>query len=294
MNRFTRFRVPPSQFAVCCLLVLSALWVTTAQADDSHGGDQKNPLKEQSKAALLKTGGDSKVNAEAAALAFAGEHHPELKTLVESLKSANPGEYKKAIHDLARMQERLAKLQGTKASNRYDHELSLWKLDSRIRLTAARSAMKETEELRAELKTLVEQRQALAIQQLKDDRERTAARLAKIDTEIQSVDANQAQSVDAEVDRLLRSVKSKHADVTKNLKADKVKKPGQGEGKPKGEVKPGESKPKGEAQPGESQPKGKFKPSEGKPKGEAQPDEGNPKSKGEKKPSEPQPEPKAP
>ncbi len=245
MNRCTRSPIVQSSrghggltSAARCLLLLAALLVSTVPADDSHGGDPKNSPQEQAKASLLKSVGDPKADVEAAALAFAGEHHPELKTLVESLKSANPGEYKKAIHDLARTQERLTKLQGTKpgAVNRHDYELALWKLDSRIRLTAARSAMKESEELRAELKTLVEQRQTLSLQQLKEERERTAARLAKIDTELQSVETNQAQAVDAEVDRLLRSVKSKHADVTKSLKADKIKKPG--DGKPKGKPQP--------------------------------------------------------
>ncbi len=243
MSRSTRWPIVQSAHwhggltsAARCLLLLAVVLVSAVQGDDSKDGSQKNDLKEPAKAAPIKSVGDTKADLEAAALAFAGEHHPELKTLVESLKSANPGEYKKAIHDLARTQERLAKLQGTKAGNRHDHELALWKLDSRIRLTAARSAMKETEELRAELKTLVEQRQALALQQLKDDRERTAARLAKIDIELQAVESQPAQAVDAEVDRLLRSVKSKHADVTKNLKVDKTKKPG--DGKPKGKPQP--------------------------------------------------------
>ncbi len=231
MSRSMRFLVLPCQFAACGLLILSLLLVTPLQADDAADGSPKKPMKEPAKEAPHKPAGphkgELKGDMEASAIAFAEEHHPELKTLIESLKSANPGEYKKAIHDLARTQERFAKLQGGKpgAANRHDHELALWKLDSRIRLTAARSAMKETEELRAELKTLVEQRRALSLQLLKDERERTVARLAKIDTELQSAETNPTQAVDAEVDRLLRSVKSKHADVTKNFKADKTKKP---------------------------------------------------------------------
>lgn len=228
MNRSPRFLAARSQFSARCLLLIAALFVTVAQADDAPVGDKKRVLKEQAKAALNKPVGDLKAEVEAAALAFAEEHHSELRALVESLKSANPAAYKKAINDLARTQERLAKLRGNKAGNRHDHELALWKIDSRIRLTAARSAMKETEELRAELKELVEQRRALSLQQLQDDRERTAARLAKIDAELQSIESNPTQSVDAEVDRLLRSVKSKHADVTANLKANKTKKPGKG------------------------------------------------------------------
>lgn len=266
-----------------CLLVVAALCVSAVRADDTKGGNPKDSPKGSGKPGAAKVLGDLKPEQEAGALAFAGEHHPELKTLVESLKTANPEGYKKALHDLARTQDRLNKLQGGKpgAVNRYDHELALWKLDSRIRLTAARNAMTDTAELKAELKTLVEQRQALSLNQLKVDREQTVARLAKIDEQLKSAEANPAQAVEAEVDRLLNSAKSKKLDVTANLKGDKVKKPGAGEGKPKGEFKPGGGKPKGEPQSGKGQPKGK-----------GPPDDANPK--GEKQPPEPQPEPKTP
>ena len=302
--------------AARCLLVIAALCASVVHADDSKDNNLKDSPKGPVKAGGAKFAGDLKPEQEAAALAFAGEHHPELKTLVESLQSANPDGYKKAVHDLYRTQEHLAKLQGTKPGtvNRHDHELALWKLDSRIRLAAARSTMSDTAELKAELKTLVEQRQALSLSQLKVDREHTAARLAKLDEELKVAEANPGQTVDAEVDRLLNSAKSKKLDVTANLKGNKVKKPGLGEGKPKGEFKPGEGKPKGdfkpgvdkpkgefkpgvdkpkgEFKPGADKPKGEFKPGEGKPKGEPQPNDGNPKVKQQLK--EPEPEPKAP
>ncbi len=270
--------------AARCLLVIAALCASAVHADDTQDGVKKYSPKGPGKAGVAKFVGDLKPEQEAAALAFAGEHHPELKTLVESLKSANPDGYKKAVHDLYRTQEHLTKLQGTKpgAANRHDHELARWKLDSRIRLTAARSAMTDTAELKAELKTLVEQRQALSLNQLKADREHTAARLAKMDEELKVAEANPGQAVDAEVDRLLNSAKTKKPEVTANFKANKVK----GEGKPKGEFKPGEGKPKGEFKPGEGKPKGEAKPGEGKPKGEAKPD-GEENPKGEKQPTEP-------
>lgn len=160
---------------------------------------------------------------ESQALAFAGEHHPELKTLVESLKSANPAGYKKAIHDLYRTSDRLSKLNDEKSKSRYEHELALWKLDSRIRLTAARSAMKDTEALRSELKSLVEQRRNLHLEWLKADKDRAAARVAKLEAELKDAEAKSAQAVDAEVERLLKSVKSTKPKVTAVLKDIKKK-----------------------------------------------------------------------
>lgn len=181
--------------------------LTTSFADDS---------KEKSKG--KGDGASVSVDQEAVALAFAGEHHPELKTLVESLKTANPAGYKKAIHDLHKTSDRLGKINSDKTKSRYEHELALWKLDSRIRLTAARSAMKDTEELRTELKSLVEQRHTLQLQWLKSDKERTATRLAKLETELKAAEEKLPQAVDAEVDRLLKSVKTSKPKVTAALK----------------------------------------------------------------------------
>lgn len=191
-----------------CFLML-AIAGSICLADDGKAGAPK--INKGEPAAVT-------TEQEASALAFAGEHHPELKTLVESLKAANPGGYKKAIHDLHRTSDRIGKLNNDKSKARYDHELALWKLDSRIRLTAARSAMKDTDELRAELKSLVEQRQALNLQWLKADRERTAARLAKLEGELKAAEEKAPQAVDAEVDRLLKSVKSNKPRVTAALK----------------------------------------------------------------------------
>lgn len=196
----------------CFTLLLIGGLVVTSCADDSQE-------KSKGRADAVSISEDQ----EATALAFAGEHHPELKTLVESLKTANPAGYKKAIHDLHRTSDRLSKLNTDKSKARYEHELALWKLDSRIRLTAARSAMKDTDELRAELKSLIEQRHDLNLQLLKSDKERTAARLAKLEADLKAAEEKLPQAVDAEVDRLLKSVKSNKPKVTAALKDAKKK-----------------------------------------------------------------------
>ena len=191
--------------------------------------DTKSPAKGAKPEASISVSSDQ----EAQALAFAGEHHPELKSLVESLKTANPAGYKKAIHDLHRASDRLMKLNNEKSRARYEHELALWKLDSRIRLTAARSAMKDSEELRAELKALVQQRRDLHLAWLKADKERAAARVAKLEAELKDAESKNTEAVDAEVERLLKSVKSTKPKVTAALKDNKKK-----DAKPKGEAPP--------------------------------------------------------
>ena len=55
-----------------------------------------------------KTPGGMNVAREAAALAFVHEHHPELESLLASLKERQPKQYEAAIRDLFRHSERLA------------------------------------------------------------------------------------------------------------------------------------------------------------------------------------------
>ena len=91
---------------------------------------------------------------EAAAQLFAERHHPELARLLGRLRETNPEEYKKAIQELFATSERLARLMG-RTPERYELELAAWKVDSRIRLLAARSAMGESADRREALKELL-------------------------------------------------------------------------------------------------------------------------------------------
>jgi len=74
---------------------------------------------------------------EAAALTFVRAHHPELAELLDRLKTRRPQEYQKAIRELFRASERLAQSQ-EQAPQRYEMELSEWKLQSRVQLLVAR------------------------------------------------------------------------------------------------------------------------------------------------------------
>ncbi len=160
---------------------------------------------------------------EATALAFAGEHHPRAQDPGRIAEDSQSRRIQEGDSRSSPNSDRLSKLNSDKSKGRYEHELALWKLDSRIRLTAARSAMKDTDELRAELKSLIEQRHALNLQWLKTDKERTAARLAKLEADVKSAEEKLPQAVEAEVDRLLKSVKTNKPKVTAALKDAKKK-----------------------------------------------------------------------
>ena len=52
---------------------------------------------------------------EAQALAFVGEHHPELARVLEALKPMDPKEYRAAILELSQVARTMADLEGTEA-----------------------------------------------------------------------------------------------------------------------------------------------------------------------------------
>lgn len=121
---------------------------------------------------------------EAAALSFVKQHHPELNDLLTQLKSGNRGEYHRAINELFLASERLAQSK-ERDSLKYELDLRAWKIDSRIRLMAARLAMTDNDLLQGELKELLLEKVdvQMEIQQL--ERQRVATRLEKLDAAIE-------------------------------------------------------------------------------------------------------------
>jgi hypothetical protein len=120
---------------------------------------------------------------EAAALSFVKQHHPELEDLLKQLKSGNRPEYRRAINELFVASERLAASK-ERDPVRYELDLRAWKIESRIRLLAARMAMADDELLQAELKELLLEKIGVQLEQQLLERERVTARLERLDATI--------------------------------------------------------------------------------------------------------------
>lgn len=162
-----------------------------------------------------QTGSDRSEDAaarEAGALEFAKANHPELAALLDQLRSSNPKAFANAVAELIKAQERLARVQ-ERTPDRYESELALWKLDSRIRLLAAQSAMKDTDEVTAELRGLLAERRELKLSRMKEDRERQQARLQKLDESIAEMEAAGDQAVDNELEQLLGQARKRAREV---------------------------------------------------------------------------------
>lgn len=120
----------------------------------------------------------------------------------------NPDAYQKAIEELSHTSERLSRLE-ERAPDRYAAELALWKLDSRIRLLAAQSAMSDEDDRREQIRELLLERADVRLQQLELERARVAARLKRLDRSIEELQTHRPELVEKELNSLLKSARSR-------------------------------------------------------------------------------------
>lgn len=147
--------------------------------------------------------------------AFAAEHHPELGRLLRQLRRTPPA-YDAAIRDVSRQVRRLAKVRERGGEERYRSELERWKLESRIKLAAARVAKERRRSpersrptaAERELRELVDQRRSQRLKLIADEQARLAERLAALNAEQSRLTSETEPYVDAEIDRLLRSAEA--------------------------------------------------------------------------------------
>ena len=159
--------------------------------------------------AVAEPVGSVSADKEKAALTFASEHHSELADLLKNLKRSNRNAYEKGIHQLYRDSERLARTRANIPA-RYDLDVELWKTESRIRLTAARTMMDESREsLKEDLRELITHREEVKLQILKHSRERLSTQLSRVDADIASAETGREARIERELDVLLKSPKKR-------------------------------------------------------------------------------------
>jgi hypothetical protein len=186
-------------WVVGCAVLLMAAW---ASAQSESGKNAASPAK-------AATDADKVImtpERQAAAMKFAELHHPELHQLLEGLKRGSRAEYQQAVRQLYHDSERLARLK-ERAPFRYDFLLAEWQLDSRLRLLVARMTMSSDDpELEAQLQELLKKRLDNRLALLKGDRERQAARLAKLDDQIHDIESDRESAIQKDLLRIQRSL----------------------------------------------------------------------------------------
>ncbi len=169
---------------------------------------------------------------QAAALAFAKANHPELVPLLNSLKRRREADYNRELRQLHQASTRLGKLKERLQKERYEQELAVWKLDSRIRLQLARWAVSRDDELGSEIRKSLAERQAIRKAQYERELARLNERRTKVDSMLRGLTD---EKLDKEWQQLSKSIarrrrqsaakKKTNAQTTKSAK-DKSKKDG--------------------------------------------------------------------
>lgn len=141
---------------------------------------------------------------ESVAQAFAKEHHPELASLLRTLKTMSPRAYESAVRDVSRVAERL---EGVKDRDpeRYERELDVWKTRSRVHVVSAEYRLTPGADLEAKLRDLMKDELRAKRALLALDRERTARRLEQLDKDLGQIDEKGADMIDRQIERLPQS-----------------------------------------------------------------------------------------
>lgn len=190
------------------IALLVAAWVATAIAVGggavvAQEADTTAPAKRKATAVVDK-------DREAAVLAFAREHHPELVKLFRQLERNAPAEYAKAVAELDRDRDRLEKLRARQA-DRFDAALAEWKLSSRIRLVLARLSLAADPKLEAELREMVRERTELRLTPLRAEKERLEKRLDKVSRTLADHDRDPAAAIEGELAKVTKGLESSRA-----------------------------------------------------------------------------------
>ncbi|MBD3673533.1 MAG: hypothetical protein HUJ26_08400 [Planctomycetaceae bacterium] len=145
---------------------------------------------------------------EAAAIKFARTHHKELAELLNKLDEDMTSEYEKAIRQIHLVRERLERIK-KRSPEDYKLQLSVWKVDSRVKLLAARMTISSDEKLVSEMERLLQQKIKLKEQLLVLERERAQARIQRIDGQLETIRKNRQEYLEKELARYKRLQRSK-------------------------------------------------------------------------------------
>lgn len=138
------------------------------------------------------------------AIEFAQKNHPELLPLLKQLKSKDRRvDYQRAIRDLHNANTRFGRLKERLSTERYESQLLIWKLDSRIRLQLAKWSMSKDDKLETDIRSALTERQALQRRQLEEELQRLNERRSRIEKLLGGLSSD---SVTAEWERLAKSV----------------------------------------------------------------------------------------
>ena len=139
-----------------------------------------------------------------ALFAFVQEHHPELTRLLKSLEKSRPRLFDLAMRSLSNSYQRLESLQSQGKMKQYEEALENWKLNSRIKLSAAQVAVKDTPQNRRKLETLIAQQYDSRRVALESEQARLRERLERV-SELLEKQADRQLEIERSMDTAMRT-----------------------------------------------------------------------------------------
>lgn len=188
-----------------CLTLLIMVFSAVPVVAQNKTPDSTPPIP---RATAPQTSKPTERQQERIAQKFAEQHHPELAALLSQLKEMDEPKYTAAINELFRTHERISRYQ-ERSPDRYQIELELWKIDSRVRLLVARSASGMEEETRTHIKELLAQRNELRIQLLASERDRLEDRLQRLNSQMKELQNDSDVIAERDLERLMRSAQTR-------------------------------------------------------------------------------------
>lgn len=188
-------------FAVAAGLIAACGALVTA-GNDSESAKKPTVAKRKTKKHTLPAFTPQR---ESAALQFVERHHPELKPVLQRLKTVNADEYRQAIREISDTVEKLANIR------KYDgklHGLMLqaWQVKSRAELLAAKRAFAKGKDdgSAEEIKRLLYQRVDLERRMVEHRRDRLLLMLKNTEDNLRRMKENRDRMVETRFNILTR------------------------------------------------------------------------------------------
>lgn len=185
-------------------LTTIVLLLAVSVAGGYDGNGEKNGGNKTTKTAKETSKTPVTPEMEAEAMNFIRQNHSDLVELLNQLKTTNQTQYQQAVRDLSRAATTLASTEKNDPK-KYVLDLQAWQVNSQIQVLAARYAMSPSPELKEDIKAKLVEQINIRLEQQKLDRERTAARLSRLDDSISKLQDSRDQEAQKALDKLTKS-----------------------------------------------------------------------------------------
>ena len=142
------------------------------------------------------------------AIVFVQEHHPELVSLLQSLKAMRQKEYEMAIREIVRTKKRLETL-FKRESEMHAMELDAWKLKSKIDLLVAKGIARDKSFDTVVLRDLLKQQLENQKKRWKHEQSTLAKRQEQIGDLLSKIEGHEEAKVEQQLSAHLKNVDNK-------------------------------------------------------------------------------------